>query len=629
MSRVEHQFSQRPIELKDLRKDTRREEDQELGCLSSFESSVGGEFRSLWSWIPTFRTKGRRKKMDVARQTRKQLDDAGPRAHVVSSKSSVAGAPSTSTHEEFADLPQRPPTTHTNASSILPQNPRVSKPIGGILAAPQHVILSKPVFKHRDTQGVVPRHPVTVTRPLVRRKSAHLSRTNSNNYRVFDERDPCKAPHSSRVTGFRDFISQEALNTQALQLSTASLPAQETSVKSIPPKQAYRGTRWTFTSASASSPSHIILPKIVDKGHFPTTHVKHEDCSVCGTPNSPGTRHGNQGLWLCTACRSPTTAIEFPPRTNSKEKPEHKRQRSALPAAANIHNAKNETETCGSCHTILPPVERDGILLCSWCCKQLTLPSSLAQGSPRDAPRLTLRRLRNTQSVSSANNQDAEEEWQKFDTYMSDGVRVMTLSPKTTHERLLEIEYKHDHHWQQVGKELTPTPPLKDSIYLPRKAYSPGFRDSVAPSPPAKDTTRQLAPRTRKLAPQTNRTTDRDKFYPSSPITTSSANIPPHSMQPKTQGQRQDRARKGSSVYPPTPQLTASDFPYPPPSIPRDPRDNRRATRASSVYTVDGADQIPRLHTTDWRLKSPNRDTTFYGFWETILRDDGTVFRDV
>lgn len=625
MPRVEHQASQRPVQLKDTQKYTRLEEDQ--GCLSSFESSAGGEFRSLWSWIHTFRNKGRRKKMDAARQ-RKQLEDARQRAHEGFPKSSVASALGASTPERLAGLPQRPSPTHTHASSNLPRSPRVPKPIGGIAVAPQHGILRKPAFKYRDTPGMVPRYPVKVRHPSVRRKSVHLSRTNSNNYRVLGEPEPRKTPNSSRVTKFGDFISQE-LNTQPMQSSTPTLPAQETPGEFILSKQAYRGTRWTFTSASASISSNIILPKTVSKGQFSESQVKHEDCSMCGTPNSPGTRYGDQGLWLCTACRNPTTAIEFPPRTISKEKPEHERHRSAFPAAADIHIPKDEPEVCGSCHTSLPPVERDGILLCSWCCRQLTFPSSLAKGSPRDAPRLTLRRFRSKQSVSSVNTQDAEEEWQDFDADLSLGFEGLTLSPKISHERLVKANSKQDHHWKERGGEFTPTPPLKDSIYLSKKAYSPGLLDRFAPPPPEKDTTRQPPLRTRKPAPQAIRTTDHYNFYPSTPTTTSPAVIPSHPTKPKIQGQRQNRARKGSSVYPPTPQFTASDFPYPPPSIPQIPMDIRRATRASSVYTVSSIDHIPRLQTPDWQLKSPNRDTSFYGFWETILRDDGTVFRDV
>jgi len=628
MPRAEHQYSQRPIQLKDLKKYSRREEDQGPGCVSSFGRSAGGEFSLLWSWLDDFRDKRRRKKVDVARRKRKDLEDTGQRAREVLSNSNVASAASASTPEEPAGLPQTPPASYTHPSSIRPQNPRVAKPAYSVTPDSQYVMLRKPVFKYRDTQGAVPRHSARVTKPAVLRRSVHLVHTTSKNYRVPGEPSSPKIGTSSRVTRFGDFISQEALNIQPPQSSTPTLPAQETPVESVLPRQEYRGTRWAFNGASAPTSSNINLPNPDSEGQSLEKQVKREECSICGTPNSPGTHYGDQGLWLCTACRNPRSATEFPPRTTST-KPEQRRQRFESPTDANTRNASHESEVCGSCHISLPPVERDGILLCPWCCKQLTLIKSPGHGPSRDSPRLTLLNVRRQQSLVSINTQDAEEEWEHFDLDISHETRVMNSPPKHSHERTSKEERNHYNHWPGSGSELTPTPPLKDSIYLPKRAYSPAIRDSSIPSPPAKDPTRQPTPQTRKPPPQTIRTTNRDTFYPSTPTSTPPPAIPPRPTMTKIQAQRQERSRKGSSVYPPTPQFTASNFPYPPPPIPQNHVDIRRALRASSVYTVDGADQIPRLHTPNWQLRSPNRDTSFYGFWEVLFREDGTTFRDV
>lgn len=639
---VEHQYTRRPVQLKDLKKYTERKQDQELGCLSSFECSSGDELRSLWSRIRTFRNKGRRKRIEAARQRRKQLEDAGRSAQQVFRKSSVTSVPIYSTPGYSTGPPQQQSTAYMYPSSILPQSSKASKPVGGITVASQYVVPRKPVFKYKNAQRAIPRHPMNIKQLSIHHKSVHLLRTESNNYRVPGEPKSPQIRTSSRVTQFGDFLLQETLVAQPPQSSTPSCPVQETAAKSMLPQQAYRGTRWNFTNASALTSPNIILPKTISKIQVPENQVSHGDCSMCGTPNSPGTRYGDQGLWLCTACRSPRSAIELPPRTTSRQNFEHQRQRSPLPAAADIQNARNEPESCDFCHTTLPPIERDGILLCSWCCKQLVFPSPLAQDPPHNTPRLTLLRVRRQQSVSSVNTQEAEEEWQDFDIDLSHGIKSMTLSPKVSHEGLSKENGIHSHHWQEVGNELTPTPPLKDSIYLSKKAYSPGIQADFPPSPPAKDDiTHQPPPRSRQPPPQPIHTSAGHYLYPPSPLTTfpTPTTLTPHHSHPtptpQTPTQRQTRARKVSSVYPPTPHFSPSDFPYPPPSIPqKDPNMAPRrgaAARASSVYTVSDVDPIPipRLHTPEWQLKSPNRDTGFYGFWETILRDDGVVFRDV
>ncbi len=634
---VNHQYTQRPVQLKDLKKYTGREQDQELGCLSSFECSSGDELRSLWSRIRTFRNKGRRKRIEAARQRRKQLEDAGRSAQEVFPKSSATSVPIPG---HFAGPPQQQSTAHMHPGSILPQSSKASKPVGGITVASQYVVPRKSVFKYKNAQRAIPRHPMKVKQLSIHHKSVHLLRTESNNYRVPGEPKSPEIHTSSRVTQFGDFILQETLIAQPPQSSMPSFQAHETATKSIPSQQAYRGTRWNFTNASGLSSPNIILPKTISKIQLPENQVSHGDCSMCGTPNSPGTRYGDQGLWLCTACRSPRSAIELPPRTTSRQNFEHQRQRSPLPAAADIHNTRNETESCEFCHTTLPPIERDGMLLCSWCCKHLEFPSSLAQDPPHNTPRLTLLRVRRQQSVSSVNTQEAEEEWQDFDIDLSHGIKSMTLSPKASHEGLSKKTGIHNHHWQEVGREFTPTPPLKDSIYLSKKAYSPGIPSNFPPSPPAKDDiTHQPPPRSRQPPPQPIRTTARHHLYPPSPLTTPPPHHPHPNPTPQTQTQRQTRARKVSSVYPPTPHFSPSNFPDPPPSIsqeepnmaPRRGPARGVAARASSVYTVHDVDPIPipRLRTPDWQLKSPNRDTGFYGFWETILRDDGVVFRDV
>lgn len=603
-----------------------------MGCLSSFEQSTDEEVTCSWPWIGDLREKRRRKKVNAAaRQSKKRSEVAGRRASEVLSKSKMASVSSASAFGEPARPRQRTPASHIQPSPMSPQGLRVSNLPYGSRPATQYVVPRKSVFKYRDKHGTVPRHSVKTTHPSVRRKSIHLVRTRSNNYRVPGEPKSPQTRKSSRVTRFGDFLSQEAFNDQLPPSLRPCSSSKQSFVDIFLPQQAYRSSRRTFArSHTPRSPRDDLLEEIATRS---ADQIRHGMCGICGTPNSPHTRYGEQGIWLCSACRSPSSVIELPPRITSKASSKQWRQHSTQSADINIYCAENPSEGCSHCHTSLPPVFRDGSLFCSWCCKQLISPSQ-QPATPQDSTRLTLLRVRRQQSALSVNTQDAEQEWESFDSDISHTPRTMSPPPRSSRERYSKGNGRQRNQPGQPGNEFTPTPPLKDSIYLSRKAYNPA-RDTYGPPTPPKHPLPPPIPRTKKGHTQHSSTSHHTSLYPS-PTPSPPPSPPPRTPHPPTHHQPHPRPHRTSSIYPPTPAphshspFTPSSFPYPPPPIPQDSHiDIRRALRASSIYSVDVTDRVlpvPRVQKDKrgedyWRLDSPNRDTTFYGFWETILRD--------
>lgn len=625
MPQVEHQPSRRPIQLKDLQGCTQSKSDTEPGCLLLRNNMAADDLRPLWSWLGGFQGRRRQKKDASRRKKKKHSEGAEQRTSEILPAKTFTSVPNASTLEEVPGLAQSSPATHTYSSWTHPRTSKVSQHMNVIAHSPRHATLGKPVLNYMETKVAVPQRPVSVIPPKVLRRSIHLERTRSNNYRVPGEPTSPRVFRnrtrpSSQVTTFGDFISGKAISAQSPSSTKPSFSAQKTSVEPTLPRQAYRGTLWT---------SNVNIPETVSKSQFPETQIHHKECSICGTPNSPCTRYGEEGLWLCTSCRSPTSAIEVPPRIPSIAKPEHSRKRSKSTVEIDNSNTKNESELCDYCHISLSRVERADHSFCSWRCRQLDSPAN-TQRLTQYSPQLTLVRARRQQSVASINSQDAEEQWENFDSEMPPKTKPMTPLPKNSYNKPSRGN-KHDHHGQEPANILSPTPPLKDSTYLSSKRFNSASQQSLIPFPPANDHPLHQSSHIREAQPLTPTPSTLKNL---SPLTTPPPPIPPRPTPPKPRAQIANRTRKTSSVYPPTPLLTASDFPYLPPPIPEDHRvDIRRAVRASSVYTVEtSSDDRPRRWPTqqDWELKSPVRDTGFYAYWETILVDEGgRTFRDV
>ena len=103
-----------------------------------------------------------------------------------------------------------------------------------------------------------------------------------------------------------------------------------------------------------------------------------------------------------------------------------------------------------------------------------------------------------------------------------------------------------------------------------------------------------------------------------------SSNLPPTPKLPprSQQHQKRTRARKTSSVYPPTPRTSdfAHNFPFPPPPIPDEYVLDERGRFASFD---NGGSHIGGMKPQDSEVSPGSwRDTKFYDYWEEILGAD-------
>ena len=623
MPRVEHPSSRRPIQLSDLDKNA------EANSQASPDRPTSRE----WKWVHVF-SKRRRAKKETRSANVPGADSVKPKPQNFSlrpSKQVSSRQETWSNNKNDADGPETPRPAYTNEHQTLSPETESSSQIDGTSSSPVSISTRKPIASYRKRDGEVNRHEIKVSQSAVHRKSVHLAHTPSNNYQANVESR--KIRKSRQVTMFGDFIETSEIRSDA----DSSPPPLSRSISEQEPdrsdshQEAGRGPEWGIEygdSRIRSTPPRSITSKTHTRGQ--DLSLEHQECTLCGTPNSPGTRYGDQGLWLCTACRSPGSAVEFPPRKESMIKPKFPRLGSTSLEAVEEDKLAAVDEVCENCHTLLPPTERDGILFCNWCCRRLTKPASKTNQDNGSA-RLTLLRARRYDSLASVGTEEAETDWKDFDS-----------EECSDHTRRIDSPVIGS----PTGVRPKPIPPLKDSAYLSRKQSAVTLRADIISSPPCRapppppPSTKTKAP-----TPQRSPTSIRASFYPDTPTVSSKANyspsppLPPPPIPPRPQ-RRQTRARKASSVYPPTPKpnglaITVHEFPYPPPPIPEDAyalSSRKQQLRASSVYPDDDDDDdgeeygdddfTPRPSRLDWE-RSPKRNTSFYDYWEVILGDDG------
>ena len=263
----------------------------------------------------SLKVKGAKKKAEVARQKHRE---ARQTTHEEKAKIQVALMPEISLHEE-----QIAPARHPTPSPQLPLPPRLSQQIKQIVPETQLEVTRKPVQAFSKTEGEVRKHAVKITHLPAVHNSVHIQQTTAN---TRDFRKALEIDHkrkSSNITTFGDFIRKPSDPSDRLARLPPYIPTP------VAPKQSQRtmvesfrqrnDTQWTFTIPGIDEVSRTpILPNVdfpekINKEREPEVTVDPQECILCGALNSPRTHYNQQGLWLCTACRSPMSAKEIPP----------------------------------------------------------------------------------------------------------------------------------------------------------------------------------------------------------------------------------------------------------------------------------------------------------------------------
>ena len=621
---------------------------------------------SLWGEIvyiyKSLREKMAKKRAEVARQKHRE---ARQKTREEKAKIQVALVPDIDLPEE-----QMAPVRHPTPSPNLPLHPRLSQQIKEIAPESHLEITRKPVQAFSKTEGEVRKHAVKITHLPPVHNSVHLQQTptESRDFRKALEIDHKRK--SSNITTFGDFMRKPSEPSERLARLPPHIPTP------VAPRENQRamaesfhqrnGTQWTFTVpgidevAPNSTPilPIAVFPKKINEERESQVTVDPQECILCGTLNSPNTQYNQQGLWLCTACRSPKSPKEVPPapavprevtsgRYQSRSG-SYSREKTLTTKRKKDESAVFTPESCEYCHASLTPLKvliMICINICQWCDRQLTLPVSEPESmraSMKPSPLNSLRiRLPRSSSVDSPVSPLTADPFANFDTEMnSTPSRQMPLSPDFQVMIAQQPEYRHS-----VVDESPPTPPLKDDYtFWPPRVPSPAIIEapllsskSFRPPKPQsawsestfRDSARlsyyQNTPTTPKVLPQTPRSpiVPQRSRATRAQIPESLAKSPPATRK-RTTNKGKNRGGEGTksrdTMELRTPPGIPSDFPFAPPPIPDD--TPHKPKRSSSIYPEDERFTLPPFEFAT-RLKSgrEKRDTSFYDFWKTILEE--------
>ena len=224
--------------------------------------------------------------------------------------------------EEEQAMPERRPTPFPLGSPSSRLSPRI-KDIAPELVS---VVASHPDLAFSKTKGEVTKHDVKITHLPSAHHSVEIMRDTADNSKFREEIEVDYKKKSSHITTFGDFMRKPSEPSERLARLPPYIP-NPVAPRENPPTVAKsrhqrNGTEWTFTIpgiddqlARISTPiiPNLQSQKAIEEERESQASNDPQECILCGTLNSPKTHYNQQGLWLCTACRSPTSAKELPP----------------------------------------------------------------------------------------------------------------------------------------------------------------------------------------------------------------------------------------------------------------------------------------------------------------------------
>ncbi len=245
------------------------------------------------------------------KKAKKQADAERQGAREEEAKYQMAQAANAAPKEEEEESFQ-PGRYRTLASPTLEIHPTLARQIDNMdpNALPP-LMTKKPAPSHtrNKSSGEVSKHTVKINQLPPVHKSVHLSEGPWNSQNGQEELPQRKDRNSSVVTAFGDFIRRPSKTSQ---LPTERLTKVPSHIPVPPDLQQPEPLRPTFYQQVRKDS----LPETINERRE-SGEAEHQRCGLCGSLNSPNTHYGDQGVWLCSACRNPTFSTERPPSSFS------------------------------------------------------------------------------------------------------------------------------------------------------------------------------------------------------------------------------------------------------------------------------------------------------------------------
>lgn len=419
------------------------------------------------------------------------------------------------------------------------------------------------------------------------------------------------------------------------------------------------GSAWTFTVPGEDDVlvhntqpifPNLNLPGTINESPESQAIVDPHVCGLCGTLNSPNTHYNAQGIWLCTACRSPASAKEVPPPPQLLARYQNGTGLAPDPQQRKSTRRDEDEEKflftegqCECCDSFLPPIkifELD-MYTCQWRSKELIDPASEPEDTRQSMKPEPLRSYH--QRSASTNTPVTPLISDPFARFDSDDTFTRRQSPE-----FQEMFARRSRDMHRTNEDdFRPPPPKKDDGYVRKDSstsefdYDYGYDNDVPPpAPPSIKDAPLLSSKAFKppTLPSRNysRNSTRQSFYPDTPIhPPSPPHLPSHhpksptplpchlTQQENARPKTASKAKTRISPRTPTPPGIPSDFHYTPPPIPDE--TVHRLKRSSSIYPEDG-DGRYTLSALEFAARSRNeapekRNTNFYDFWKPILEE--------
>ena len=212
-------------------------------------------------------------------------------------------------------------------------------------------VTRKPVPLYTKKRGEVQKHAVKIAQLPPVHNSVHLQHTPSNNYRARPSPARGQKDNLTRNTRFSDFLPlerkpQKPVSSRETQW-TYAVPGEDDelvrnnrfssildpakAIKKAKEAERAKGPK-CYMCGSKDCPGGYrdnITKLWVCEPCQRTHNMAPTQCSVCGDPTDAG--YADNGLWMCTQCRNPTTPKELPPSPRFSRKATSKPKASQPP----------------------------------------------------------------------------------------------------------------------------------------------------------------------------------------------------------------------------------------------------------------------------------------------------------